>query len=677
MRACILLMSSIQTESESVEAPELDDLYTASTIGRLDPQLSQNTTVSVDEDPTTECCMPTDPYARKKLWASPWFATLWVCLVSALPVADVATDVALLTAWSKAGAFTYAWTSIGVFAVATIVSACVGAVMDRQRGYLVPLGILVSVLQLRLTATVALALGEIWGGPRDDYLLVRRVFNGHSLATYIALFKLVELWCEAIPQACVQTYALAHGVTPQFGLSVGSLFLSLTSIASGFVGLYLSWDDLGVRFLSMLFVLAMTTARVAAFVALFKVLKTVAIIAPLVCAALRLGLLHKFNLAKLSVVDFFALSPILSVLCVVPIGVRVDDLKLGRRYEGLKALFAFAGAARCTFRNRLHSDLAIQMILLHFCENMAILLVVAVCQIKVTTWLVLILCGLLPLVLAPAFYFGALRRVEIRENAWQDSLAVPDHHRRSLWRTVERIPNFVVSDCKRAQDKCIDTDAHAVDDPVGPDKIETYTLDMLEDHVADDASDDTVQTVADAVFLDVVNRPGSSWNNVLAKFDEPHQPSKLIYIPDLLRYCCCNNFPGFASLDLIFASLDAHVWTDLPDLPSMKGRLGLRAVTADDLPQLRDLCIRAIDDDDVRPSLRAALDELAFELYITNTHGDLLRHAIPPTSPANDDESEDGDGTHEHVMQRFRPPTTDVSPASNSADADSSVYVDI
>lgn len=675
----------METESESVttgtaEQPvELDDLYSASTIEprsrRLVPQLSQNTTMSaVDEEPTECCCLPmprpTDPYARKKLWASPGFATLWVCLVAALPMADVATDVALLTTWYTAGPLTYVWTSMGVFAVATVASSCVGVVMDRQRGWFVPIGILASVLQLRLTATVALALGEIWGGPRDEYLLVRHVFNGeaYSLATYIALFKLVELWFEAIPQACIQTYALAHGVTPQLWLSVSSLFLSLSSIASGFVGLYLSWDDFGVRVLSMLFVLAMTTARVAAFVALFKVLNTVAIVAPVACAALRLGLLHKFKLVELSLVDFFVLSPILLVLCVVPIGVRVDDLKLERRYEGIKALFAFAGAARCTFRNRLHSDLAIQMILLQFCENMAVLLVVSICQVKIATWIVLVLLGLLPLVIAPAFYFAALRRVELRENGWQESLALPDHHKRSLWRAVERLPNLVASDCKRAQDTC--SDAQVVDpaDNVNT-NIETFTLDMIEGDVADDDSDDTVQTIADTVFLDVVNRPGSSWNNVLAKFDQPHHPSKLIYIPDLLRYCCCNNFPGFTSLDLIFASLDAHVWTDLPDLPSMKGRLGLQAVTADDLPQLRELCIRAIDDDDVRPSLRAALDELAFELYITNTHA--LPNNLPAIPPVA---SGDGDGTQKDVIQRFR--TTDA-PASNSADADSSIYVDV
>lgn len=736
------------------------------------------------------CCdAERDPLAWRRLASNPWAATAMLCLGSLLPLADVVSDAILTVIWYDS---TYFWISICIFAVATTASVCLGMAMDRNAksgayGSFFACGLFVSLAQLRFTATALLAINDVWGPSKEkrrNYhpvggkpLLIHRVLDdGYSLYAYMAFFKLIEVYLEAIPQAMLQAFAFIADNrgggrdSAPVGLLLFGLCTSLCTAASGLVGVYLSWEDVWVRLASTLFLLAMAIVRCCCYVVIVVNLGPIGVLFPAIGALLRAVVLRHFSIfggskkkedlettttatppasnvedgawgvdeasvgdslrrkKKTTLVsgrlataftDVALAGPLLTLLLLVPFGVRVDDTVekkftppnaarshdpdiqdtkaedepkrdddgaarrglLSPRYEGIRKMYSFIGTARGTFRSRLASELAVFMIFLHAFEDLVMLLVGAILARSsgpshAVELSYLLLYGLVPLSLAPIFYFVALRLVELRENRWQVCLGIRDRPFRSFWSALRTLPKEMSLDCRRL------TGCNA-DDPSQESVLDVIELEEADDEEGNESEprekklssspqrqritiemsqierQNSVEILFDelveAALLEVVNRPNGWWGNVLVshkrnversrriekrrKEVEEESSTKLVFLPKLLAYCCVNFRDvsrDFRSLDVAFSSLDFEFWTDgdldrFRAISTLRGEVSSsRTVQRKDLQQLKDICYQAICDDDVRPCLRYALDELASELQcIILTREEAKQHCTP------------------------------------------------
>jgi len=136
-----------------------------------------------------------------------------------------------------------------------------------------------------------------------------------------------------------------------------------------------------------------------------------------------------------------------------------------------------------------------------------------------------------------------------------------------------------------------------------------------------------------------VNRRSAYWNSVLAKYYLPRNSREkkkgarkysIVYLPNVLKDChkaYGRKVPEFADLDALLASLDAEVWNSshLRRFDRLKNFLSLRLqlanVATDDAPQIQSVLLNAIRLDNVRPMMRAALDNLDSELRQWRNNG--------------------------------------------------------
>lgn len=442
--------------------------------------------------------------------------------------------------------------------------------------------------------------------------------------TALTFAVLGELACEATPQVALQTYAFVdtyYNTLDKPGshckLLATSVAIGVATIAGGLVNVFLGWESASVRTCAAGFLASMILARCGALAAVASELNGMALVFAVLCLATRAFLLDRFavvnftkNLSSIPaspseihrrvteeefmwtqwmrsvgsvtsrfhaiVHDLVCLTPWLLVLSLVPFGARVDPALNddGHRFEGIKRLTAFGGAAVNTFRNRLSSDFAIVTILFHLGENVLMILATAVAtfcrpnrQRRVNT---LELCSLTFVLLATAalFYFTAASLVKRREDRWLADLAV------------------------------------------------------AKTSVVDDAG------CKQCFLTGEINRPGSLWHGVFVKQQRVGRAQVLCHLPDLVTFCC-KNYRGpqhdyaFDSIDGLMADLDYGAWND-SRLTKFRD-LGLHGLTVgrvddDELDGVEALVTRAIRADNVRPKLRAALDHLAFEIEDSLVH---------------------------------------------------------
>ncbi|KAJ8598135.1 hypothetical protein CTAYLR_007423 [Chrysophaeum taylorii] len=561
-----------------------------------------------------------DPKLAKKLCENRVFMTAALC-ASALPATlDVATDLWVAAEFYRAGEFAFFWASVGILSVGALASWVVGGVADRNSPYL---RLALSVAHLRLSYTFVVALHEIWDATGT--------FRSSNIAMFIALFKLVEVVCEAMPQLCLQTY-YCYRASPS-PVIVASIAASLATISSGLVGMYLPWERLPVKACALGFILSLLVSRCCAWIAAlvhFGVAR--GLLVPAAAVVVRAFVLFQFGvfgavsavagrledaLAALSCV-----APFLAILALVPLGTRFNDCANPADHlpyeHGLKTLFSFAGATRGTFRNRFHSPLAVLLAMLHAAENLVVFLLVALGG----PTLQLVAIGLAALALSPVFYLTAFRLVELRENRWKACLGLDASTARNMWRALP---------CAAP--------------PTAPSSP----------HVDVDA----VAHRKHAIMLALFNRKNTWWSNVFAKTSSG--PSlHLVYVPRLLRRCCEAASCKHKTYDALVARLDSEIWgaSDYAAELSLRAcssrardavggsrrcTLVLNQLTLDDMPAVKAFLHYAIDNDDVRGFMREALDELCLE----------IERAGLRARPASSSSSARNQSTAHHIRRSF------------------------
>lgn len=510
-------------------------------------------------------------------------------VATCVAVADSVTDLLVTVRWLALGEITFFWVSATVIVASGLVAV---AVSRASRG---KLGAPCFLWQI-LMATFA-ELRGIWSHERVELLstcIVGQVISASA------------------PQVLLQSYALVANWSKlgraDATLAIVSLACGLATVAGGATATYFAWEGWAAKVSVFAFLLAMVLARCGAFAVAFAELGVHALAFPVAGLAIRGALLARFKVVNPAeplaaprdesdstllrilgvaaattaslhtrLLDLICITPFAALVYVVPFGARVDDPALfvdGHRYEGLKHVFSWSGAAVNTFRNRLASDLGVANILAHATENLAMLLAAAILSVMrpslgtTDTLDTFAFCQFCfgPLVLALFLYFAANALVNFRELGWKRDLRAA---------------------------RCFELSASSY---AGGFRLRGRNL-----------------------LVEEMNRADSVWNSVLVKQFRPGSPPVLVHIPDLLLFCNQQySSPEFGSFDELMTDIDHNVWKPATSLVKFK-RLGLRGlalgkIDESDLDDIKYIVHAAIADDHVRPMLRVALDNLAVQL---------------------------------------------------------------
>lgn len=533
-----------------------------------------------------------------------------------LPVADIVSDVAVTAVWYARGNYTMFWISVGIFAWSALAANVLGWATRKRDLFFA--STFAGCLPLSLVHFNELfCVDETWD-------------TSTAVGARLGLSVLGVIAFETAPQVVLQSYALisqwssnngAHGAYCE--TLIASLAIGVLASSSGLVSTFMGWERTAVRIFAFLFIASMILARCAAYISIFVQLDLY-----VVFAFIAIGLLARlFVLRYFKVVGFdnlhvetcsnsvfrrhltaeellwtrsldtvaaatsrfhafaynaICLAPVLCLTSVVPLGARVEPglNKDGHYFEGIKRLFSFSGSSVNTFRNRLASDLAIAMIGLHVAENLAMILATILVgytrSSREMSPVVLVRLGLVPLGVALLAYAMAAKLVKSREKQW-------------------------ISDIASAKN--------------------TDVLSGKSGHKKN-------------FLTTLVNRKGSLWSSVIVKQKRPGPETVLCHLPDLVRFCS-KKFRGskfnytFDGVDALFSDLDRRVWHSA-DYAKFE-TLGLRglltcSIEEEDLDDMERLLSHVITDDNARPMLRDALDQLACEfedlydnLYTTNS----------------------------------------------------------
>lgn len=539
-------------------------------------------------------------------------------LFTLLPLGDVISDIVVTAVWYARGDHTYFWLSIAIFVWSSIMANSFAWATGR--------GNLISGSLAGCCPLSVIQLCEIWS--------LEDTWDPNSATgSRMTFLVLGELVCEALPQIALQTYVLLHDHSPvhydparRCEHLLVSFTIGMTTVASGIVGIYLSWEKIAVQICSVLFFMSIIFARCGALVMFVMKIQLYALVLPLVGLATRVYALVHFKVVTFDDIpvitqsssstqrrvteeehvwaqwmnsittvtswlhtlthDAICLSPFLVALLLVPFGARIyPGLNVdGHRYEGIKRMIMCGGASVNTFRNRLESDFAIAMIMLHIGENLLMILVsVSVSYARSSLrnsfdliWPFKIV--FLPMIAAAFLYFTTMKLVARQETRW-------------------------ISDVKLAKDT----------------------------NLVDQVTDRNVN-----LLVKELNKAGSLWNNFIVKQTRgPSQKTVFCHLPELIRFCC-EKYRGpaydyvFDGIDALMFDLDHTCW-DTSNLAPF-GVLGLRGlcignVEENELDKFESTVRRIIKDDDVRPKLRLALENLAME--IETRHADLYTTDYP------------------------------------------------
>lgn len=543
---------------------------------------------------------------------------LGLLLFTLLPLGDVISDIVVTAVWYARGERAYFWLSMAIFLWSSIMASSFAWATGRSN---LITGSFAGCCPLSLIQFFEiLSLEDTWD-PNSD--------TG-SRMTFLVLG---ELACEALPQIALQTYVMLRDHSPALydparrcqHLLV-SFLIGITTVASGIVGIYLSWEKIAVQICSFFFFMSIIFARCGALVMFVMKVQLYALVFPIVGLAARVYALVHFKVITFDYIpvithspssthrrvteeehvwaqwmnaitaatsrlhtlihDAVCLSPFLVALLLIPFGARIHPgLNVdGHRYEGIKRMIMCGGASVNTFRNRLESDFAIAMIMLHIGENLLMILVsvsVSYARQSIRNSMDLLWpfkIFFLPMIAAFLLYYAALKLVARQENRW-------------------------ISDVKLAKD--------------------TSLIDPITDR-------------NESLLVRELNKAGSLWNNFIVKQTRgPSQKTVFCHLPELIRFCS-EKYRGpaydyvFDGIDAIMSDLDHTCW-DTSSLAPF-GVLGLRGlcignVEEDELDKFESTVRRIIKDDDVRPKLRLALENLAVE--IETRHADLYTTDYP------------------------------------------------
>ena len=407
------------------------------------------------------------------------------------------------------------------------------------------------------------------------------------------------------PMCGLQAYMLIADLHDmKDGLRVGvfiAFFIGAVTIVVSVVLSFFHWESWKAKVHLGYFFLALLLARCGAFGGVFVEHGTAAFAFLFFCVAMTLAGLMKLR-RTITMSDeppylfdeLIWVPPILALWTLTPFGggalgsgggtdSDLETLLTDADISTFGKLFAFVGGAKVnTFRSRLMSDVPVYLILLNGAETLAMILATAIPaagrrgspqRSNAADPLALCLISFLFLATAPLAYFTAFGIVKDRED---------------LWRRI-------IHDAKEVTPP--DEDGHI------------------------DAS----------LLVRDVNRRSSYWNNVVAKYYPPrarHDPRPLthysiVYLPNVLKDChkaYGRKVPEFSDLDALLGSLDAEVWAsrNLRKFDKLKNflslRLQLHAAATNDASQIQSVLLNAISNDNVRPMMRIALDNLNHQL---------------------------------------------------------------